>query len=575
MGYKFATPFPPQFEDANGNPLVGGTVEFYIWNTSTPTPIYSDTSGTSLGTSLTLNALGQPQSSGGAAVNLAYDESVVYKIIRKDASGNAVSPTIGPFSVSGTSVSVTATGGTLARTLADWFADRICIFSLMTAAQVADVQAGTLTLDVATAVQNIINAMEARGGGTIYAPNGFYLLNAVVLMKRGVKLEGMFAQKPGASVNGVTAFVGKHTGAAVLSLKGAHCCSVRYISLIGDQSTTPKTGLLLGRDSASSAGLHTLERVNVEGYFSSAAIYSIASESNVWLHCSYTLLGGGGAYGFYTSQGDELSVDSLTGSSNLANTLVGMDGINAVNDAGAIGIYVRGGGGTGTWNFIGCYVIQARGDYIRVDNGSSDGQITLGPITFTGTSGEIYDINGSNSPVVGFDITGTVGIYGLTINGGRFQFRNATGNERSFKQGASVTMYQPTVNLQAMDNATAELVVDNIIDGHVSVGTQTYTAPGLTNSWANTYALANGLESAGYIRRPDGYVMLKGTLSGGVVGSPMFTLPAGYRPANTQLFTVLSNDALGKLSVNSNGEVTLQIGNNTYASLDGISFKHA
>lgn len=93
MAYVKAQPFKPQFEDVNGNPLSLGTVEFFLWNTSTPTPYYTDTIGTSGGTSLTLNSLGKP------ANDLFFDTTITYKIVTKDAAGSVID-TLGPFAVS-------------------------------------------------------------------------------------------------------------------------------------------------------------------------------------------------------------------------------------------------------------------------------------------------------------------------------------------------------------------------------------------------------------------------------------------------------------------------------------------
>lgn len=97
MAYVLASLFPPGFEDANGNPLVLGTIEFYIWNTSTPTSFYVDQNGTSGGTSCALGLIGQPINGGGTSIQIFLDDAVVYKVIRKDAAGTEIAPTIGPF----------------------------------------------------------------------------------------------------------------------------------------------------------------------------------------------------------------------------------------------------------------------------------------------------------------------------------------------------------------------------------------------------------------------------------------------------------------------------------------------
>ena len=64
----------------------------------------------------------------------------------------------------------------VARSVQSKLQDQVCVFDFMTAAQVADVQARTLTLDTTSAIQAAINA-AAR----IYFPAGAYLMNGQVL----------------------------------------------------------------------------------------------------------------------------------------------------------------------------------------------------------------------------------------------------------------------------------------------------------------------------------------------------------------------------------------------------------
>ena len=105
MGYILGEPTVQQYFDANGDPLENGTIEFFIWNTSTPTAIYSDSTGTSAGTSVTLNSIGAP-ANGGTSIALFFDTTVIYKIVRKDAAGSAIAPTIGPYYGSGSDILV-------------------------------------------------------------------------------------------------------------------------------------------------------------------------------------------------------------------------------------------------------------------------------------------------------------------------------------------------------------------------------------------------------------------------------------------------------------------------------------
>lgn len=99
MPWILGEPTVQQYVDANGDPLVNGSIEFFETGTSTPAAVASDSAGSSTATSYTLNSIGAPQTSGGTAIALFFDSAVTYKIVRKDASGTPVAPTIDPYNV--------------------------------------------------------------------------------------------------------------------------------------------------------------------------------------------------------------------------------------------------------------------------------------------------------------------------------------------------------------------------------------------------------------------------------------------------------------------------------------------
>lgn len=86
----------PQVEDANGNPLVGGSISAYVYDTSTPLAMYTSSAGAGSATSFTFNSLGNPQTAGGTACDIFLDTSYVYKFIIRDSSAVQVGPTLGP-----------------------------------------------------------------------------------------------------------------------------------------------------------------------------------------------------------------------------------------------------------------------------------------------------------------------------------------------------------------------------------------------------------------------------------------------------------------------------------------------
>jgi ABC-type amino acid transport system permease subunit len=83
------TDIPEQFFDSAGDPLVSGSLEFYLAGTTTATDGFSDNTGTSIGDTITLNSLGYPES-GGNVIGLFRDQSKALKIVLKDAVGATV-----------------------------------------------------------------------------------------------------------------------------------------------------------------------------------------------------------------------------------------------------------------------------------------------------------------------------------------------------------------------------------------------------------------------------------------------------------------------------------------------------
>lgn len=76
---------------------------------------------------------------------------------------------------------------TVERQFTDWMNDRVDVFNYMTAAQIADVQAGKLTIDVTTAINN---ACAANAGKEIHFPAGSYLYSGGCALGTGEVVSG-------------------------------------------------------------------------------------------------------------------------------------------------------------------------------------------------------------------------------------------------------------------------------------------------------------------------------------------------------------------------------------------------
>jgi hypothetical protein len=101
-----------------------------------------------------------------------------------------------------------------------------------------------------------------------------------------------------------------------------------------------------------------------------------------------------------------------------------------------------------------------------------------------------------------------------------------------------------------------------------STGFGQFIAPTLINSWTNNGGSA---QIAGYKRTPGGVVTLRGAVGGGVLGSVIFTLPAGFRPSKFEAFPVVTDTGIGMLGVATTGAVSHLSGGTTSVYMN-VSF---
>lgn len=82
--------------------------------------------------------------------------------------------------------------------------------------------------------------------------------------------------------------------------------------------------------------------------------------------------------------------------------------------------------------------------------------------------------------------------------------------------------------------------------------------PAFTNGWANNSAAD---APTGFLLDSEGFVHLQGVVAGGTLGSTVFTLPAGYRPAATVNLAGTGNGgAAVQVRITSMGAVTIPFG---------------
>ena len=199
------------------------------------------------------------------------------------------------------------------------------------------------TTNMTAEIQAAVTAVTAKNG-TVYFQPELYLASSPILVEGilGIKLQGQLGT-PGAAG---TRIKGAHTGKAIVSLVGSMFVSWENIQLEGDSTSKPKTGLLVGRSSAASAGYHTFKGLNIYGYFTIAGYYNVASESNTHKN-TYIYCEEAPKAAVSISQDDLDTIGGLTGSSMEHEHWIGGTIANADTTADSAALRIHAGGSTG------------------------------------------------------------------------------------------------------------------------------------------------------------------------------------------------------------------------------------
>jgi hypothetical protein len=135
-----------------------------------------------------------------------------------------------------------------------------------------------------------------------------------------------------------------------------------------------------------------------------------------------------------------------------------------------------------------------------------------------------------------------------------------------------ITNNATTINTAAIQDSavtTAKIGAAQVTAAKIEAQ-QAWVAPTLLNSWVNYGAPAS---TAGYMKDSLGFVHLKGLIKTGTPGTVAWTLPAGYRPAQTLRIATIAAGSFGAINVQTTGDVTIDIGSSTFTGLDGATFK--
>lgn len=187
-----------QFLSAAGAPMIGGTLTTYLAGSTTLAPTWQDQALTILNTNpIALDARGE--------CVLWFDSATTYKLVLKNGVGvvqwtqdnltntaalvNALRAELAASSGASLVGWIRELTSAVATTLSKWLGwQDVSVFDFMTDAQIADVKARTLTLDVTAAVQAAINATTLRG--EVLKLKGWMMVTDSLVIKNGTQIRG-------------------------------------------------------------------------------------------------------------------------------------------------------------------------------------------------------------------------------------------------------------------------------------------------------------------------------------------------------------------------------------------------
>lgn len=199
------------------------------------------------------------------------------------------------------------------------------------------------------------------------------------------------------------------------------------------------------------------------------------------------------------------------------------------------GVFCNDGGGH---VFNACYIINVSG------LGTSNGY------TFAGTQ----DVTVNRGVISGWRGVGATeghDVYALTSGSGTVPARIAVFDAIALagfpSQGTHI--YAPNGGVTLMQASTG------------------WTALSLLNGWSN---VGGAYQTAQYMRDANGVVHVRGAITGGtaVNGTPLFTLPANFRPTATEFISVASDNEFGSVVVLSTGVCQFYRGANVMFGID-------
>ena len=184
-----------QFFDSNSIELAGGKLYTYAAGTTTPLATYTDSTGSVPNTNpVILNSRGEASVwLGSSLYYMELHDSLGTLIWSADnIGGNVTLASLAASSGSALIGFIQAGTGAVAQTVQGKLRERVSVFDFMTAAEIANVQSGTLLVNVSIAIKTAYEALASVGGGDLILPCGNYNIGTTTLVfdKENIRIKG-------------------------------------------------------------------------------------------------------------------------------------------------------------------------------------------------------------------------------------------------------------------------------------------------------------------------------------------------------------------------------------------------
>lgn len=453
----------------------------------------------------------------------------------------------------------------------------VSLFDFMSAAQIADVQAGTALIEVTAAINAALAYAHATCGG-VYAPAGTYLTGEIDWPGNNITLRGAgSAYSYNTSAAPKTVFQAKAATTIVFDLVQTGTSNDRTGNHLVDLEVDGNSIATVG---INCSGANIIERVRVRRCTTAGVRLQDFTNSTRIVRCGLSsntgwgLLVEGAATTAYSVEGSVFSLNTLGGALVGSGVLAGFRGCVFESNAGPGTKIYRDTVHTGTFGnlvFHECWWEDngsaAPNFSIEMDAYNNDAlraitnvefiRCRLNPSVVTRKyllCGNVNNVVFKDCSIQGSTASDAITLDAQSVCVAFIECANSFGGESNH--------LTPTQIDNALAQGTRCYSSDTGVKRAVGSGSP---AAGFTNSWANT---GGTRPAAAYWFDHEGYLCIEGTIDTGTVTSSAFTLPVGYRPAVNYIIPATANDAFANFEVNAAGTVVPRVGSNVAFQLN-------